>query len=257
MIANYWEKAAVHMTPVTLELGGKSPCIVDASADLKLAARRIAFGKFLNCGQTCVAPDYILCHRAVKDQFLEYLKAEIQRQYGAEPLGNPSYGKIISRKHFHRITGLIAPDKTVLGGRSDETANRIEPTVMDNITWEDAVMQEEIFGPVMPILTFDSTDTVIQTVNRHPSPLALYIFAGDKSVIRQVTTRCAYGGGCVNDCVIHLATSRMGFGGVGESGMGAARQVSTPSPTTRALWTKRPGWICPCGISLIRESLTG
>ncbi len=215
------EKAAVHLTPTTLELGGKSPCIVDSSAKLELAAKRIVFGKFLNCGQTCVAPDYILCHSSVKDKFVSYLKAEIQKQYGTDYLGSPLYGKIISRKHFDRVTGLIDAEKVILGGRSDASALKIEPTVMDNVTWEDAVMGEEIFGPVLPILTFDSIDDVIETVNSHDKPLALYIYAEDKAVIKKVTSRCAFGGGCVNDCIIHLATSNMGFGGVGESGMGS------------------------------------
>ena len=215
------EKAAVHLTPTTLELGGKSPCIVDSSAKLELAAKRIVFGKFLNCGQTCVAPDYILCHSSVKDKFVSCLKAEIQKQYGTDCLGSPLYGKIISRKHFDRVTGLIDAEKVILGGRSDASALKIEPTVMDNVTWDDAVMGEEIFGPVLPILTFDSIDDVIETVNSHDKPLALYIYAEDKAVIKKVTSRCAFGGGCVNDCIIHLATSNMGFGGVGESGMGS------------------------------------
>ena len=215
------EKAARHLTPVTLELGGKSPCIVDKSAKLELAARRIVFGKFLNCGQTCVAPDYILCHSAVKDRLVECLKAEIKRQYGEDCLNNPLYGKIISKKHFDRVTGLIEPNKVVHGGHFDAANQKIEPTVMDGITWADKVMGEEIFGPLMPILTFDSLEDVIETVNSHDKPLALYIYAEDKKAIREVTARCAFGGGCVNDCIIHLATSNMGFGGVGESGMGA------------------------------------
>lgn len=209
------------LTPAVLELGGKSPCIVDASANLKLAARRIVFGKFLNCGQTCVAPDYIVCQESVKDRLLEELKAEILRQYGADPLHNDAYGKIISQKHFDRVTGLIDSQKVVHGGGSDPQTRKIEPTLLDNVTWEDAVMGQEIFGPVLPVLTFKNLDSVIHTVNSHHKPLALYIFAEDKAVIRRVTSRCAFGGGCVNDCIIHLATSQMGFGGVGESGMGA------------------------------------
>ena len=215
------EKAAVHLTPVTLELGGKSPCIVHSSADLKLAARRIAFGKFLNCGQTCVAPDYILCEESVKDALVANLKAEITAQYGSDPIGNDAYGKIITPRHFDRIRGLIDPAKVVHGGGSDPDTQKIAPTLMADVTWEDKVMGEEIFGPVLPILTYKSIEEVIQTVNSREKPLALYIFASDKAVIRAVTSRCAYGGGCVNDCVVHLATPEMGFGGVGESGMGA------------------------------------
>ena len=215
------EKASRHLTPVTLELGGKSPCIVDASAKLELAARRIVFGKFLNCGQTCVAPDYVLCHASVKEKFVECLKKEIQRQYGDDYLENDLYGKIISPKHFARVTGLIDAEKVAIGGRFDAASQKIAPTVLDNVTWADKVMGEEIFGPVLPILAFEAIDEVIETVNSHDKPLALYIYAENKSVIRKVTSRCAFGGGCVNDCVIHLATSNMGFGGVGESGMGS------------------------------------
>lgn len=215
------EKAAVHLTPATLELGGKSPCIIDKSANLRLAARRIAFGKFLNCGQTCVAPDYILCHSSVKDTFVKYLKMEIKRQYGCDSLHNDAYGNIISKKHFDRVRGLIDRNKVVFGGRCDEKTLKIEPTVMDNVTWDDHIMGQEIFGPVLPILTFESICKVIRTVNDHEKPLALYIFAQNKKIVRAVTEECAFGGGCVNDCVIHLATSSMGFGGVGESGMGA------------------------------------
>lgn len=215
------EKASRHLTPVTLELGGKSPCIIDKSAKLELAARRIVFGKFLNCGQTCVAPDYILCHASVKDKFIECLKAEILRQYGSDCLNNTLYGKIISPKHFQRVTGLIDSEKVIFGGRFDAVSQKIEPTVMDNVTWEDKVMGEEIFGPVLPILTFEDIGNVIETVNGHDKPLALYIYAENKSVIKKVTSRCAFGGGCVNDCIIHIATSNMGFGGMGESGMGS------------------------------------
>ena len=215
------KKAARYLTPVTLELGGKSPCIVDRSANIALSARRIVFGKFLNCGQTCVAPDYILCHPAVKEQLIACLKAEIQRQYGNDPLHNPSYGKIITDKHFDRVAGLIDSNKVAFGGETDPDTLKIAPTILDNITWEDKVMGEEIFGPVLPILTFASAEEVVETVNRRDTPLALYVFAQDKQFVQTITTRCAFGGGCVNDCIIHLATSAMGFGGMGESGMGS------------------------------------
>ena len=213
--------AAEHLTPVTLELGGKSPCIVDQSANIRLAARRIVFGKYLNCGQTCVAPDYIYCHRSVKDALVKEIKQQIQIQYGREPLHNPDYGKIINEKHFDRILGLIEERKTVHGGNSDRKALRIEPTVLDNVTFSDPVMQEEIFGPVMPILVFDSLEEVIDRINAMPHPLALYFFTSDKAAAKEVTSRCGFGGGCINDTIIHLATTEMGFGGFGESGMGA------------------------------------
>ena len=212
--------AAENLTPVTLELGGKSPCIVDSTAKIPLAARRIVFGKFLNCGQTCVAPDYILCDKAIRDQLTDAIKSEIRRQFGKHPLENPNYGKIINRKHFQRLQGLIDSSKVVIGGQSDAKILRIAPTVMKNVTWEDAVMGEEIFGPILPILTYESLDDAIQTVESHPHPLALYFFSEDKAAQKKVLDRCHFGGGCINDTIIHLATSAMPFGGVGESGMG-------------------------------------
>ena len=214
------KKASVHLTPVTLELGGKSPCIIDSTADLKLAARRIVFGKYLNCGQTCVAPDYICCHSSVKDVFLDEVRRQIQIQFGEHPLSNPDYGKIINEKHFNRISGLIDADKVICGGHTDPDTLRIEPTVMDHITYKDKVMQEEIFGPIMPILTYDSLDDLICKINSMPHPLALYFFTRDKAAARKVTSQCQFGGGCINDTIIHLATSEMSFGGFGESGMG-------------------------------------
>ncbi len=214
------EKASAHLTPITLELGGKSPCIVDKSADVGLSARRIVWGKFLNCGQTCVAPDYIYCHKDIKEKFVEAVKKEIKKQFG-NALENSDYGKIINKKHFDRILGLVDENKVIHGGESDAELLKIEPTVMDNVTWDDKVMGEEIFGPIMPVLEFENIDAVIKTVNDNPKPLALYVFARDKRVIKSVTERCSFGGGCVNDVIIHLATSRMGFGGVGESGMGS------------------------------------
>lgn len=213
--------AAAHLTPVTLELGGKSPCIVEESANIKLAARRIVFGKYLNCGQTCVAPDYIYCNRKIKDQLLAEIKRQIKRQFRSEPLTNKNYGKIINEKHFDRITKLIDSSKVVFGGKCDRTALKIEPTVMDHVTFDDAVMQEEIFGPILPILTYDSLDQAIHKINSMPHPLALYVFTSDKTAARKVTARCGFGGGCINDTIIHLATSEMGFGGFGESGMGS------------------------------------
>ncbi|MBQ8407367.1 MAG: aldehyde dehydrogenase [Clostridia bacterium] len=214
-------RTAEHLTPAVLELGGKSPCIVDKSANIALAAKRIVFGKYLNCGQTCVAPDYVLCERSVKDDFIKAVCAEIKKQYGENPLQNKNYGKIINEKHFTRLCGLIDEKKVVIGGEASPEACQIAPTVMDNVTRADAVMGEEIFGPIMPILTFDDFDTVIDELKAEDKPLALYLFTKDKKHVKRVTTELSYGGGCINDVVIHLATSAMGFGGVGESGMGA------------------------------------
>lgn len=213
--------AAEYLTPVTLELGGKSPCIVDSTAKIRLAAKRIVFGKYLNCGQTCVAPDYILCDKRIRDELITAILAEIEKQFGKEPLKNPNYGKIINEKHFERILGLINGEKLVYGGQSEPESLRIAPTVLNNITWDDAVMGEEIFGPLLPILTFDTLEEALDTVESHPHPLALYFFSEDKAAQKKVLDTCRFGGGCINDTIIHLATSDMPFGGVGESGMGS------------------------------------
>ena len=213
--------AAKHLTPVTLELGGKSPCIVDETANIKLAARRIVFGKYLNCGQTCVAPDYVYCAASVKDALVDEMKKQIRKQFGDDPLANANYGRIVNEKHFRRLIGLIDPTKVVAGGECDSTLLQIAPTIMDQVTFEDAVMQEEIFGPILPVMTFHSLDAVISQINSREHPLALYMFTERKANADRVMTNCGFGGGCINDTVIHLATSEMGFGGFGESGMGA------------------------------------
>lgn len=213
-------RAAERLIPVTLELGGKSPCIVDKTANIKLAAKRIVFGKYLNCGQTCVAPDYIYCDKSIKEKLVAELKKQICVQFGENPLENPEYGKMINEKHFERVCGLIEEDKVAVGGNANPETLQISPTVMDNVTFNDKVMGEEIFGPVLPVLTFDSLDEAVVKINSMQHPLALYIFTGDKRAQKYVTSHCGFGG-CVNDVIIHLATSEMGFGGFGESGMGS------------------------------------
>ena len=212
---------AEYLTPAVLELGGKSPCIVDSSAKIKLAAKRIVFGKYLNCGQTCVAPDYILCDKSVKDELVKEIINQVNRQYGTNPLANKDYGKIINDKHFERLLGLIDASKVVIGGNYNAETFQIAPTVMDNVSFTDPVMQEEIFGPIMPILTYEKFEDVYQILKDKPKPLALYLFSEDKKNIKDIMNKCSFGGGCVNDTIIHLATNEMGFGGVGESGMGA------------------------------------
>lgn len=214
-------QCANHLTPAILELGGKSPCIVEESANIELAARRVIFGKFINCGQTCVAPDYILCHKDVKDELIKCLKNEITKQYGETPLENNNYGKIINEKHFKRLLSLINKNKVVHGGKSKKESLKIEPTIMDFVMWEDAIMQEEIFGPILPVLTYETFEDLYTLLKDREKPLALYIFSENKQHINEITERIPYGGGCINDCIIHLATSELGFGGVGESGMGS------------------------------------
>ncbi len=214
-------KASEHLTPVSLELGGKSPCVVDSTANLDVAARRLVFGKLLNCGQTCVAPDYLLIDRRVKDAFIALMKKHITAMIGEDALHHPQYVRMVNPKHFERVCGLIDPQKVVFGGQSDPGTLTIAPTLMDNVTESDAVMQEEIFGPVLPIVPFGAIDEAVDFINRREHPLALYLFSEDKSTQRRFLHAVPFGGGCINDTIIHLATSRMPFGGVGHSGMGS------------------------------------
>lgn len=213
-------KAAEHLTPVTLELGGKSPCIVEKTANLKLAAKRLVFGKFLNAGQTCVAPDYLLVQKEVKKEFLQYVLYWIKKMYGNDEEYGQDYPKIINEKHFERICHLIEGEEVLVGGKANPDTLQIAPTVLNHVKWNAPVMQEEIFGPVLPVLEFTKIEEAEQFVKERPKPLALYLFTQDKSVEKRITEGLSYGGGCVNDTIIHLATSYMGFGGVGESGMG-------------------------------------
>ena len=214
-------KAAEHLTPVSLELGGKSPCVVTADARIDVAAKRIAFGKLLNCGQTCVAPDYVLVDRRVKDELIAALIRHMTAMVGGDATKNPDYVHMVNEKHFDRVLGLIDPAKVVFGGKSDRATLRIQPTILSGVTAEDAVMGEEIFGPVLPILTYDSLDKAVAFINSRPHPLALYLFSESRAVQSRFLTAVPFGGGCINDTIIHLATSRMGFGGVGQSGMGS------------------------------------
>lgn len=227
-------KAAEHLTPVTLELGGKSPVIVDrrlTAAEMQTAARRIVFGKFLNCGQTCVAPDYVLVHESLAEDFLAACREEIRKMFGEHPLENPDYGKIVNRKHFDRLCRMISElkeyDPHMAEAGSSEPENlRIEPVIASLGDVNDcapdslAVMQEEIFGPVMPVLTYSDIEDVIKYIDERPRPLAAYIFTSDRTFRETLLARLHFGGGCVNDTIIHLATEDMPFGGVGESGMG-------------------------------------
>lgn len=214
------QKAAENLTPVTLELGGKCPVIVDKTADLKISAKRIVFGKFLNLGQTCVAPDYLLVDEVIKDELLKYIKEEIVKQFGEQALLNESYGKIISEKHFKRIIALIEGENAFVGGKNDGIS-RIEPTVLCDITLKSPVMGEEIFGPVLPVITYKTIEQAENIIRENPTPLALYLFTKDKSVKSRIMKNISFGGGCVNDTIIHLATSDMPFGGVGQSGIGS------------------------------------
>lgn len=214
------EKAAKHLTPVVLELGGKSPCIVDKTADIERAGKRIAWGKCLNSGQTCVAPDYLLVHKSVKDSLIEAIKKNVIEFFGENTEESPKFPKIINQKHFERLNHLIQTGEVVFGGQSNAATNKIGLTLLDHVNWDDPVMQEELFGPILPIIEYEDLDEIISVINSRPKPLALYLFTKSKKVEQKVINSISYGGGCINDTIVHLATSYMGFGGVGESGMG-------------------------------------
>jgi len=215
------EKASKHLTPVTLELGGKSPCIVDMTADLPIAARRIVFGKLINCGQTCIAPDYLIVHKSIMQQFIDMLIKEIEIQYGADTLETQNYGKIINRKHDDRLVGMLKDEKLAYGGRYIDEKLKIEPAILQEATPQSAAMNEEIFGPILPILTFETTADIIDIIDDHPTPLALYLFTKDTVMEKEIMTYVPFGGGCVNDTIVHIASTGMPFGGVGKSGMGS------------------------------------
>lgn len=215
------EKAARYLTPVTLELGGKSPCIIDETADLPLAARRLAFGKYLNAGQTCVAPDYVLVQESVRDALLALLPEQIASFFGDDPLAYPDYGRIVNERHYRRLMGLMESGRPVCGGTGCEETLQIAPTVLTDVSPDSPIMGEEIFGPILPVLSYRTLDEAVAFVRARPKPLALYLFTADAKTEARVLRDCSFGGGCVNDTVIHLATSEMPFGGVGESGMGS------------------------------------
>lgn len=215
------EAAAKHLCPVTLELGGKSPCIVDETADIAMAARRIVWGKFLNCGQTCVAPDYVLVHSSVKEPLLEAMVRNIEALYGENPLESKDYGTIINEKHYKRLGRLLEGETPYYFGGAAESCRKIGPIILDDADWNSLCMQDEIFGPILPVLTFESLETVKAEIEKRPRPLALYYFTRNKEAERYIMEHLSFGGGCVNDTVMHLAGNTMPFGGIGESGIGA------------------------------------
>jgi aldehyde dehydrogenase (NAD+) len=213
--------AAQHLTPVTLELGGKSPCIVDSNIHLDRTAKRIAWGKFINTGQTCIAPDYLLVQRQIKPDLVDRIKYYIKEFYGEDPAKSPDYGRIIHRQHFDRLIACLDRGKIVLGGDYNPIDRYLAPTLIDGVTWDDPVMQEEIFGPILPILTYDTLEEAIDRVNARPKPLALYFFSQDRDRQEQVLRTTSSGGVCINDTVMQISVNALPFGGVGESGMGS------------------------------------
>lgn len=215
------EKASKNLTPVTLELGGKSPCIVDCEGDLKLFAKRIVWGKFLNCGQTCIAPDYILVQRKIKDELINNMIYYIEEFYGKDPENNKEYGRIVNLNHLNRLKKLIEKSNIVYGGKINSDNLYFSPTILKDVTWDEPVMKEEIFGPILPILEYESLDEVIDIVNEHEKPLALYFFSNNEKKIQRIIRNTSYGGGCINDTIMHIANSNLPFGGVGMSGIGS------------------------------------
>jgi aldehyde dehydrogenase (NAD+) len=213
--------AAKHLTPVTLELGGKSPCIVDSDIHIDYAAKRIAWGKLINAGQTCIAPDYLLVHRQIKDGLIDRIKHYIKEFYGEKPTQSPDYGRIIHRIHFDRLIAFLDRGEIILGGDYDPDDRYIAPTLIDGVTWDDPVMREEIFGPILPILTYDHLEDAIAQVNAHPKPLALYFFSSDRQKQERILRATSSGGVCLNDTVMQACVNTLPFGGVGESGMGS------------------------------------
>lgn len=215
------EQAAKRLIPVTLELGGKSPCIVDKTANLELSAKRILFGKILNAGQTCVAPDYLLVQKDIKEKLMTYFVKYIREFLGNNPIQNQTYPHIINEKHFKRLLDLLEGEKILIGGRIKHKERIIEPTFIDGNTAKKQLLEEEIFGPIMPVFTYDKIEEAISFIKKKEKPLACYLFTSDKKLEKKVLNEVSFGGGCINDTIIHLATSRMGFGGVGNSGMGS------------------------------------
>ncbi len=215
------EAAAKHLTPVTLELGGKSPCIVDSDIDIEKTVRRICWGKFINAGQTCIAPDYLLINKNIKNDLLAEIKKCLQKFYGDNPETSPDFARIIHPKHFDRLVNLLQSGEILIGGNTNKENLYIAPTVIDKVNWEDAVMQEEIFGPILPVLEYDDISEAINQINFRPKPLALYLFTNNKNLQKQVLESTSSGGVCINDTVMQVGVSSLPFGGVGDSGIGS------------------------------------
>lgn len=214
------EAAARHLTPVTLELGGKSPCIVDDDADLPVAARRIVWGKLLNCGQTCVAPDYLMVHSSIKDRLIDAIRQEIARQYGEDPRLSPDYPRIVNRRHIDRLLPLLKDGDIVCGGTADPDERYIAPTLIENVRPGSPLLTDEIFGPILPVIPFDDIDDCVEYINTHEKPLALYYFTRSKKRARYMIQHTSSGGVCINDTISHVVNSDLPFGGIGNSGIG-------------------------------------
>jgi aldehyde dehydrogenase (NAD+) len=238
------QAAAQHLTPVTLELGGKSPCIIDTDINLEVAVRRLVWGKFLNAGQTCIAPDYLLVNEAIKPALVEALQQRLQQCYGDQPSQSPDYSRIVNERQFDRLVGLLNQGQVLAGGEHHRPDRYIAPTLIDQVTWDDPVMQEEIFGPILPILTYRRLEDAIAIIQQRPKPLALYLFSRDRQVQRQVLQNTTAGGVCINDVILQVAVWGLPFGGVGSSGMGAYHgKYSFDTLSHLKSVFKRPFWL--------------
>lgn len=217
------EAAAKNLVPVTLELGGKSPVIVDSTANLEIAAKRIIWGKLMNTGQTCISPDYVLAHQDIKEKLVAKMKEVIQSFYGASIQSNKDYGRIINQRQFDRLASILEQDKAsiVYGGGTDRADLFIEPTILDGVSWDSAAMSEELFGPILPVMEYRDIHEAIRMINAHPKPLSLYLFTENKALEDEVMSRVSFGGGCINDTIMHVSNPYLPFGGVGSSGVGA------------------------------------
>jgi len=236
--------AAVNLTPVTLELGGKSPCIIDETANLKLAAKRIVWGKFINAGQTCIAPDYILIQKDMKSHFVTYLKEEITKAYGVNPSESPDFARIVNVKNWQRLVNMIEPKKVVFGGQSNIKDCYIAPTLVEETSLESDLMKDEIFGPILPILTYEKETEIETVMSKYEKPLALYVFTENKVFSKHIIQKYSFGGGCVNDTIIHILNNRLPFGGVGHSGIGAYHgRLSFDTFSHKKSIVKKANWL--------------
>lgn len=250
--------AAENLTPVTLELGGKNPCIVDETANLKLAAKRIVWGKFINAGQTCIAPDYILVQKNMKVNFISFLIEEIIKAYGKKPDKSPDLARIINTKNWVRLDSMIEREKVVFGGETDADKLYISPTLIEEPGLDSPIMKEEIFGPVLPILTYETQADIHNVVSRYEKPLAFYVFSENKSFAKKLITTYSFGGGCINDTVVHFSNKRLPFGGVGHSGIGAYHgQLSFDIFSHHKAVVKKANWLdLPMRYAPYKDKLT-
>jgi aldehyde dehydrogenase (NAD+) len=250
--------AAENLTPVTLELGGKNPCIVDETANLKLAAKRIVWGKFINAGQTCIAPDYILIQKDMKSHFIDYLKEEITKAYGDNPSLSPDYARIINTKNWQRLVNMMQSDKVFFGGQTDATTCYIAPTLIEENSLDSLIMQAEIFGPLLPILTYGNESEIDSVISRYEKPLALYVFTENHAFSRKLIQNYSFGGGCINDTMVHFSNKRLPFGGVGHSGIGAYHgRLSFDLFSHKKSIVKKANWLdLPLRYAPYRDKLT-